>query len=503
MPATAKKNGRPTVKGLNETVNRLQNEMAKLASGQEITREDIAAYLGWSFGNKRNLYRALGWKADIDYSDYLTRYRRQDLAKAVVDIPIDASWDPAPTITESRPRRRRSAGRVRRTQRQTEFDRRAASLIKQSRLFHFCERVDTLGALGEYAVMLLGVKDGRDLAEPIGTATELNYLAPYSMKNAAARTFEEDDTNPRFSLPVMYDVSIGKSTKRPVHYSRIIHVANGLLESPTRGTPALEAVYNQLCNLELIAGSAAEMFWRGALMGLFLTNRTGAEMTMTPEQIADQFQKFFMDFQRHIALSDAEMKTLAPQVASPKDHADLAIKLVGAERRIPQRVLVGTEEGRLAAAQDDVNLAKSTGRRRTNFCEPVIVRPFFDTMIEVGILPPPRDDEYVVEWPSLQESSDQEKATRGKTIIEGIKAYVDAIGADQMYPPDMALKHLGLTPEEVEEAAEFMEQLQRLLDERERSNGDGGEPEGGENEPDGEEGGEDEPGVQDTAGAVG
>ena len=55
--------------------------------------------LGLQYGGDRDIYEALGYQTDILYDDYMKRYRRQDMAKAVIDRPAKATWQGPLDIT--------------------------------------------------------------------------------------------------------------------------------------------------------------------------------------------------------------------------------------------------------------------------------------------------------------------------------------------------------------------------------------------------------------------
>src|SRR5574343_1720946 len=45
-----------------------------------------------SYDGTRDIYQALGYPKDITWSNYWARYNRQDMAKAIIDRPVQASW---------------------------------------------------------------------------------------------------------------------------------------------------------------------------------------------------------------------------------------------------------------------------------------------------------------------------------------------------------------------------------------------------------------------------
>lgn len=66
-------------------------ELRTFAS-QLVARQMLAAGLGvQQYDGERNLYQALGYPLYLTFEDYLARYTRQDIAKAIIDRPVKAT----------------------------------------------------------------------------------------------------------------------------------------------------------------------------------------------------------------------------------------------------------------------------------------------------------------------------------------------------------------------------------------------------------------------------
>ena len=58
-----------------------------------VGRMTLAARMGRQYGGDRNIYEALGYpQEEIQYSDYAAKYARQDIAKAVINRPVQYTW---------------------------------------------------------------------------------------------------------------------------------------------------------------------------------------------------------------------------------------------------------------------------------------------------------------------------------------------------------------------------------------------------------------------------
>lgn len=73
--------------GENRVAAHLQERMATLSA--LISRASIASAMGKSYGGDRDLVQALGYLVSPTIDDYMALYRRQDVAKPVIDKPAE------------------------------------------------------------------------------------------------------------------------------------------------------------------------------------------------------------------------------------------------------------------------------------------------------------------------------------------------------------------------------------------------------------------------------
>lgn len=433
------------------------------------TRSAVAAKLGKSFGNKRDLYEALGYPAldAIDHDNCLAKFRRQDIAQRIVKAMPEESWEKDPEVTDE------SEG-------DSSFETEWSTLVKKFKIYSLMRRADILSGIGEYSVIMIGFNDGREPKEPVDSASEILYLQPYGQWSAQIHKLNDNPQDARYGRPDAYQISfsepsaIGESKRireLEVHHSRIIHIARNLLESEVYGTMELEAVYNRLENLELIAGGSAEMFWQGAMRGLAFLAREGYDITETAAKLTEEIDKYVHGMQRYMKLQGTDIESLSPNIASPRDAFDIQIDLIAANKGMPKRILLGSERGELASTQDDENWTSRVEARRIDVNENIILRPFIDKMIEVGVIPAPPGDEYNVEWPPLTAPTPKDQAEVGKTIAQAIREFYSSPGAETI-PLDVFLREIQNIPEEKvlrirDEIDKVMEEL-KLEDEEGR-----------------------------------
>ena len=412
-------------------------------------RAKYASQLGLQYGGDRKLYEALGYPTYITYADYMAKYSRQDMATAIIDRPVNATWRGDMEIVE--------AG----DDQETALEKAWKVLDNDLGLKSKFVRLDKLAGIGNYGVLVLGlddVKKKEDAAQPVTSKkNKLMYVKPLGQDSAKIATWETKVGNKRYGMPLLYDVTIAQAgadttSEVKVHHSRIIHVVDGLLESEIEGTPRLQTVYNRLMDLEKLVGGDAEMFWRGARPGYY--SKLDKDSMMTPEMYADlkeQVDEFDHNLRRIFVNEGIDMKALAQQIADPKNHVDIQIQMISADTGIPKRILTGSERGELSSGQDRDEWMTYVQGRREEYAEPQVIRQFVDRCIEFGILPPASTKGYAVKWEDLFAISEKERVEIGVKRSEALSKYASSPVAEAVIPPEAWLRlFAGLSPEDVE-----------------------------------------------------
>lgn len=403
--------------------------MQKIRVYSEIlSRRMLFTQLGTdSYDGTRDLYQALGYPKELKWQNYWSRYGRQDIAKAIIDRPVKASWKGEIEIIETIEK-----------QDLTAFEKAWSELYERLKLKSIFIRADKLTGIGEYSVIFLGLNDTskEGLANPVSkrTGLKLLYVKPLSQETASIATYVEDATNPRYGLPLLYDIRIQSGTTTQtvkVHYTRVVHLVEEVLDDEVHGTPRLQAVYNRLMDIEKLVGGDSEMFWRGARPGY--TGEVDKDYQMTPEMYADlktQIDEFENNLRRILINEGVKYNALEQQIADPLSHVDVQMQMISAVTGIPKRILTGSERGELSSAQDKLEWISYVTSRREEQNEPNILRPFIDKCIEIGVLPKPSSP-YIVRWDKLFSLSDKEKVDIGHTRALAMKEY--SVGGIEEY----------------------------------------------------------------------
>lgn len=373
---------------------------------------------GLQYGGARDLYAVLGYSRTIQQSDYAARYLRQDIAKRIIDQPVLSTWADSPEILSD-------------ANFMAAWKNLTTPGANTPKVWQSIIRLDRLAGLGQFAGLVFGFDDGQDLSQPITKkdGRKLLYLQPYAEQALKVKTYDTNKASPRFGLPVIYTVSPGRfrpeirtgnagftwssESGRPqfdCHFSRFLHVAEGLLEDSVYGRSRLEVVTNLLDDLIKIQGGGAEAFWLLANRGMQVD--VDKEMELSPEEgqrLQQEVEDYQNEIRRIIRTRGVKINPLASDGADPASAFANTVALLSAATGIPQSILIGSAKSALITQQDRQAWSERVSERRTEYAEPVVLRPFIDVLVNAGALPTPTQG-LEVDWPEAFSLSPLERA---------------------------------------------------------------------------------------------
>jgi len=401
----------------------------------------------------KDINHECGYPDSIAITDYKRLYIRSGIAKRVVRILPEETWALPPVIFEVEGAK------------DTEFEKAWKILQEEKRIFHYLQRIDVLSGIGEFGVLLLGIDDGKELSKAVEGIDEVTgekvgekehkliYLKPFDQTSVNVKTKENNTSSPRYGFPKTYAIDFeGTETSnlqmsKIVHWTRVLHIADNRETSEVYGLPRMESVYNRLLDIRKILGGSGEMFWKGGFPGLSFETQPEVEELDTAS-IKDQMELYMAGMQRYLAMEGITVKSLSPQVSSPKDHVEINMRNIAISLGIPYRIFLGTEEAKLASTQDVTTWNKRLSQRQENYVSPCIIRPFVDRLMKFGVLP--EVEKYTVDWPDLNAPTDEDKANVAKALTEAMSKYVSA-GVDTLIPPmEYLTMVLGFSQEEAD-----------------------------------------------------
>jgi hypothetical protein len=402
---------------------------------------------GIAFGGRRDLYELFGYERLVDYRNFTAMYYRNGIAKTVVDLPVRSTWADPPQLGADNP----------------EFNQAWADLCDTSSLWSNIMRLDKLAGLGRFAVMVVGFDDGLPLDLPLElpanwtqyqpfnipvgwpalgplqsweapikpkAGRKVLYLQPYHEAAISILQWETDTTNPRFGRPLMYNINPGRflieglqatiapgmnavQLRQPfnVHHSRVVHIAENLLEDQTFGCSRMEAVFNDVNDMMKVSGGSAELFWTLANRGMQVN--VDKEMDLSPEdakELQSEVENYQHQIQRFIRTRGVDIKDLGSVAnhADPINVAKVLIMMISAGTGIPQQMFWGSAGGNVASHQDRANWSDRVSERVTEYAEPIVLKRFLDCMINAGVCPAPQNLQ--ISWPEAFKLSPLERA---------------------------------------------------------------------------------------------
>ena len=429
--------------GLNTLSEGQFNAVASLVS-----RANLANKIGFSYEGARDLYGALGYKQNLEYQDYKNQYERQDIAKAIIDRPIEEVWKDGFLVIEKSEKGNNTTDK-------TDFEKKWFELEKELKIINKFIRLDKLTSLGQFGILYLGLNDvptKKELVKPVKMGNKnikLNYIKPISEDNATIVEWELNENNVRYGLPTIYSIKIGipgstSTSSVLVHHTRIVHSAYDTLEVEYLGTPTLKAVFNRLQDLEKITGGSAEMFWRGARPGYQSKIEEG--YSLEPTDLAafkEQVDEYENNLRRIITSKGISLDSLTAPLEKPTEYVAVQLQMISASTKIPKRILTGSERGELASTQDRNAWLEFIKAYRVGRATPVIVNPFIDRCILLGLLP---KVDYMIEWDDLFAPSEKERVKIGLDRARAFNEYLKQPLSIEILDPHKFIKFfLGFT----------------------------------------------------------
>jgi hypothetical protein len=451
-------------KKMEQQLNLLVNRV--MANASLITeRQNAFGQFGKMYEGNRDVPKAAGYNLNRTFDDYSQKYTFQGVAQRVINAPGDATWQDPPTLTDGK---ESDTPFINTWNKLVNFGSDTSDEISdQKNIWHYCRRIDHLSGIDTHGGMVVGINDGAiSFEEPLRKDATQNiedflYLSPYDAANIEVKSIGTDPTNKRFSLPEMYELipnadltvqssesTLASSSEgQKIHWTRVIHVAEGLKNNEIFGTPRLEAVYNLLDDLLKVTAATGESAWQLMTKGLIASTKDGFKLPADTTNIREAMETFMNELTRVLELQGMDVTLTEGEIVDPSGVIKAIISLVSAATGIPQRILLGSEAGHLASDQDEKAWAKKIMSRQINFAESVILRPLISRLIYVGILPTPTSGNYTVHWPSQLILTELEKADK---LQKEMSALASAVSPDLLPLVTFLKIELGWTDDMVE-----------------------------------------------------
>ncbi len=437
---------------------------------------------------RRDIDAECGYPPSIDIEDYKKYYGRDPIASRVVQVLPQESFSTQPLVYETED-----------VNVLTPFEETWVKMLTQLRgedsyyndesanyVWDVLMRADEASGIGHYGGILLGIDDGRSLAEPATLYTkgqerpeknrQIRFMQVFDEETMEVIELEENRKNKRFGMPTKYKLTFDNERLRDsingvtssvegsaeVHWTRVIHLADNTLTNDLMGVPRMRPVFNNILNLYKLSGGSAEMYWQGALPGLsFETHPNVQNPRIDKVEMKKNIENFFNGLQRYIVPVNMQAKSLAPQVVDPTPQMQAQIDLICIKLGVPKRIFMGSERGELASTQDSETWNKRLMRRQTMYITPRIIAPFLNRLIALNVLAEPMSG-YRIAWPLMNTLNSVQKADVAFKITQALAMYAQSDSESIIRPDIFMSKVLGFTEQE---AAEIIESTRETPDE--------------------------------------
>lgn len=430
----------------------------RFAASELLSRFRFAGQAGITFGGKRDIYKVLGYKRNLFPADYRERYERDGVAARIVDAYPNDTWRGGADLVEDED-----------PETLTEFEESWSEMAERLKVWSIFERADILAGLGRYAVIVIVAPGEPDTPLPKNlTPEDIKKLQPYSEEDAVIATYDEDPKSERFGYPIFYTVQRVSNTQTKngvrVHYSRVIHIADGLLDDNIFSIPRLKKPWNRLDDLEKVQGGGSEAFWIRANQGTqfnldkdFKWPASPTERATAQQQMRDDIEEFVHGISRVIRTKGMNVETLGSDVADFSKPADSLYTTLSAITGIPKRILMGSERGELASTTDKTTWDQRVADRRLKYAGPYVIKEFVQRLVDHGALP---EVEYEIKWLESQDLDDNARADLANKWANVNKA----MGETVVTGGEIRDRILGLAPLEESVSPEELELIEKERD---------------------------------------
>lgn len=407
----------------------LRNRLTRLggltAPAIALSRHEFEVRAGLTYKGNRNLDRALGRLETIDVGNYQHRYQRGDIAGAIIDKIVDVALRSGADIFDNE------------DEKPTSWSDELESLFSRLRVWDVLREAFIACRKASYSIIVIGTKLDKQANETFASpltrvpnADSVVYLRTFGELDITRPTKSDliqDESSPLYGYPEFYKIdttTTGAGVSTKVHYTRVIHISDSL--GPW-GKPVLERIWDRLDDLDKMVGGGSEGTFQNIQRGAwnvdpsveFESSETGSDGDKDYDETSGYYEDAIAAWRHGLlddlvlqGLSAVDIKTKIPDI-SP--NAKLVMRLIAAATGYPERVLFGTEEGKLAGEQDSASFADSVRGYRNGFCERHL-RALVDRLQTINALR--KVPSYTVNWSTAERLSPVEKSEVAKNLTQ-------------------------------------------------------------------------------------
>lgn len=365
----------------------------------------LASLSGMQFKAHRDLYTIFGWERQLTAILCSALYATHGIAIVANDVPIDTTWRNDPKITSN----------------SAEFDKKIKLLNNRINLFGKLHDVDRISGIGRYGIMILGIA-GQEYKNKLENF-KLDELQKIDVYQESEVNLEIEQKKSEDKVTAHYSIRYYNIAGEKIHPSRVIHIAEKSLDG-IFGRSRLIPIYNQLQDMWKVSGSTAEQFYMSASLLLSAQGREGYKIDETDgTKLQEKLLELVNRFKGFLVSNGFDIKNISPKIVSPKDSWEVQKEFICASRRIPKRILFGSEAGQLASTQDQANYYEQIEARQTNYVSKKVISPLIELLIAYSDL---NSTTYEILWDKLSSLTEKEVAESCNQYADTLKKLAEA-----------------------------------------------------------------------------
>lgn len=395
----------------------------------------------------RNTWHIFGYPQQLLFTNYFNMYLRGGIANACITKPVKKRWSSYPTVYDEP---FEEDGKIIKGRKQTEFEIAVQRLVDEFDLWGVLKELDECQRIGLYGGILITAKETGSVSDLKGTplmaqgyVNGLVSLSPCYESQIDMYGAERDDdkSSKRYGLPKSYTYKEGSTIEgstfgcamnvdTEIHWSRAFVFSEFARGNGIIGRPALMPVFNSLMDWYKIVGSSAEGMFKNAKqrLNMNITDQSLAAMMFSKSDNSgtqDEYSKMITEFERGfnntLDTAGIEAKVLQASMSDPSSPAALAIQDICAGIGIPKTELIGFETGERSSTENanSWNVENQSWRATTGT---KMVKRFLYHLVDVGVLPVPKNNRIMVDWPDISASSVEQRIDNAKNLAGLITA---------------------------------------------------------------------------------
>lgn len=419
---------KPDLQGFSHALNHANAQLtrARHAFAESFTSSDT---------KHPDCYDSYGYPEELYFGNYYAMYKRNAWAKAVVDRPVDKCWQDNPWIMTDKDRK---------GQDYNQWEKALVYFAEKHDLWAKLKELDRMQSIGQYGGLMIEVRDGKKLSDPIGTVRvgQVYNLKVCTESMLDPQDIDTDLKSERYGLPDSYmlsDVEYGDknpdtNAQRSVHHSRLIIWSEGNVSDGIYGNSSLEPVFNSLLNIEKVGGAGGEGSWKAARGSITMNidkdadiNKLAASFGVQIEDLQDEIAAQVDDFNRNLdsvlAAQGVDFKPLTITIPDPSGFMDIYKDELAAGSGIPLTELIGQQVDERSSTENGKQWAGKCQSRRNGFLSRS-VRKTIEWLMGVGVI---AKSPFAVCWDELYQPSLEDKLNLVTKMVDANLKHAQAI----------------------------------------------------------------------------